>query len=94
MSNFAIASRRFTANRAFMAMLLVAIGLIAGFGLAHLGAIVGGPAAAAAVTTSSVSADEAYRAQVASERALVAPQVTAEQSYLAHQAGERAVGGP
>ena len=92
MSTIAILHGRSRGTRAVMVVGLAALGLVAGFGLAHLGATVA-PTTAGAITP-QISADESYRLQVASERALVTPQISADESYRLHWASERGLTAP
>jgi len=91
MTGIAISRPAGNAARIAIAMLLVAAGVVAGFGLAKVFATVDLGAGSATHQTISLSADPAYQAQRAGERDNSVP-LSGNAGFQAQRAGERAPG--
>jgi hypothetical protein len=87
MTGIAISRPAGNAARIAIAMLLVAVGIVAGFGLAKVVATVD-LGSGAAQQTISLSADPAYQAQRAGERAGAVP-LSGNTGFQVQRAGER-----
>lgn len=90
MAGIAISRPAGNATRIAVAMLLVAVGIVAGFGLAKVVATVD-LGQGSTQQTISLSADPAYQAQRAGERAGTTP-LSGNTGFQAQRAGERAPG--
>ena len=88
MTGIAISRPAGNAARVAIAMLLVAVGIVAGFGLAKVIATVD-LGEGSAHQTISLSADPAYQAQRAGERDSAVP-LSGDTGFQAQRAGERA----
>ena len=93
MTGIAISRPAGNAARIAIAMLLVAVGIVAGYGLAKSFASVDLGDSSATHQTISLSADPAYQAQRAGERAGKVP-LSDNTGFQAQRAGERNPGSP
>jgi hypothetical protein len=92
MAQIAITQPRGNVLRMFAATLILAVGLVLGFGVAQLLPAAGFNQAAAAVDqAATLAADKSYQAQRAGERAGTVS-LSGDPAYQAQRAGERSTG--